>query len=121
MRRWEAFVLAAQVQAAGTRYEVCGIRLRKARCQGHEVTVRDAWSGRRLALSSLREWHEVAHRDEIEHLATRVRWAEPVEGLRGDLVAEYERLSIDLGIPPQAVHDPPELCQALEALVELSS
>ena len=121
MRRWEAFVLAAQVQAAGTRYEVCSIRLRKARSEGHEVTVRDASSGKRLVLGSIREWHEVVHRGEIERLASRARWAEPVARLRGDLVAEYERLSVDLGVRPRPVHDPPELCDALEALVELSS
>jgi hypothetical protein len=117
MRRWEAFALAAQVQAAHTRYELCSIRLQRARNEGHEVTVKDARSGTRLALHSVREWQEALHRREIEGLAQRARWAESEARLRGDLVAEYERLSADVGVTARPVGDPQELCRAVEALL----
>jgi hypothetical protein len=66
------------------------------------------------------EWREALHHDELERLAALARWAEHDE-FRRDLVAEYERLSFRLGFTPRQVHDPPELRQALEALVEISA
>jgi hypothetical protein len=117
MRRWEAFALAAQVQAAHTRYELCSIHLERARSEGHEVTVKDVRSGMRLALHSVRDWQEALHRREIEGLAQRARWAEPEAHLRRDLVAEYERLSADVGVTARPVCDPQGLCHAVEALL----
>jgi hypothetical protein len=117
MRRWEAFALAAEIEAAGTRYRLCGIRLRPARCAGHEVTVKDAGSGTTLCLGSVQEWQEALHRTEIEHLVSRARWAEPDPRLRRDLVAEYHGLCADLGVTAQPVRDPQALRHAMEALL----
>jgi hypothetical protein len=117
MRRWEAFALAAQVEASRTCYELRSIRLQQARREGHEVTVKDARSGRSLALHSVREWQEALQRRQIELLAQRARWAEPEARLRADLVAEYERLSAHVGVPVRPVGDPEELCHAVEALL----
>jgi hypothetical protein len=73
-----------------------------------------------VVFRSRREWQEALHHDELERLAAVARWAEHDE-FRGDLAAEYERLSLRLGVTPREVHDPPELRQALEELAEISA
>jgi hypothetical protein len=117
MRRWEAFALAAQIEAARTRYRLERIRLRPARGEGHEVTVRDAHTGARLTLHSVWEWHEALHRPEIGQLTSRARWAQSDPRLRRDLLAQYVGLCAELGLVASPVRDPHELRHAAEALM----
>jgi hypothetical protein len=121
MRRWEAFHLAAQVEAAETPYRPRTIRLRGARNEGHEVVVEDTRSGVRFPLRSSGEWREQVGLAKLGALAQRVRWAGADEPVRGDLVAEYERLAARLGVTPATVRDPRELAREVEALIARAS
>src|SRR5689334_11190944 len=111
MRRWEAFDLAAQVEAAETPYRPRTIRLRGARNEGHEVVVEDVRTGARFSLRSAGEWREQVGLAGLDALAQRVRWAGSAKPLRGDLVAEYERLAAGLDVAPSEVRDPGELAR----------
>jgi hypothetical protein len=122
MRRWEAFDLAARIEAAETRYALRAIRLRRARDEHHEVLVEDTRSGIILTLRSPEEWRDAVGLSALRRLARRARWAEGNQWAREDLVAEYlvaeyQRLSEGLGldVPPRpgTAH---ELQQAVEAL-----
>jgi hypothetical protein len=117
MRRWEAFHLAAQVEAAETPYRPRAIRLRGARDERHEVVVEDTRSGARFSLRSAEEWRERVGLADLGALAQRVRWTDRGEPLRGDLVAEYERLAGGLDVTPGTVRDPSELFREVEALI----
>jgi hypothetical protein len=131
MRRWEAFVLAAEVEDASPRFRVVRMRLGPPRGGGHEVVVEDREERRRLRLRSLQEWRDLrdrglglptaVQRRTIDLLAQRVRWAIAGGGrLRGDLVADYRRLSAAVGLRALPVSTWPDLEQGVAALVALA-
>jgi hypothetical protein len=117
MRRWEAFHLVAEVDAAETPYRPRAIRLRAARSEGHEVVVEDVRSGIRFPLRSADEWRARVGLTDLHVLAERLRWAGSAGWLRHDLVAEYERLAAGLDVTPTAVGDRSELAREVEALI----
>jgi hypothetical protein len=121
MRRWEAFHLAAQVEAADTPYRPRTIRLRGARSAGHEVVIEDVRSGATFPLRSAGDWRARVGLSELCTLAERLRWAGLGGRLRGDLVAEYERLAAGLDVTPSAVRDQRELAREVEALIARAS
>ena len=121
MRRWEAFHLAAEVEAAETPYRPRTLRLRGARSEGHEVVVEDVRSGVRFPLRSVDEWRVRIGLAELRTLAERVRWAGPDGSVRRDLVAEYERLAARLDVTPSPVGNPSELAREVRALIARAS
>src|SRR5262249_60763960 len=61
MTRWEAFALAARIGAAGPRYRVRRMCLRRARQAGHELVVEDRRHGETFVVRSERDRWERLH------------------------------------------------------------
>jgi hypothetical protein len=121
MRRWEAFDLAAQIQAAETQYRLRAIHLRRARDEHHEVIVEDTRDGATFVVRSADEWRDRLGLPRLGTLAQRIRWDGDGPRLRRDLVSEYEELAVGLDVEPRPVRDTRELRRAVEGLIERAS
>jgi hypothetical protein len=121
MRRWEAFDLAARIQAAETPYRLRGLRLRRARDDHHELVVEDTRDGATFTVRSAGEWRERCGLPRLGTLAQRIGWDGDGPRLRRDLVSEYEELAEGLAVEPRPVRDARELRRAVEGLIERAS